>query len=228
MEDNFFDVDTEMLFECKLRSMEVNTDINVGKDEVKNDNVANLEVYSFVEMNTFKLVRNIFAGEFNKPNDYALSEEVLKIKEKYGDKTDKYKLDIITINDKLENLKKNNKNSIIYKELLEKFKKLTQAYTAYNDAKSFKDAQEYTKDQTIRERKELHYYCKGDAFGLEREVAYYIIELKAALGLNLEYSSNNYITDFCKAIIMDVNNNKYKRLSIEKHFTSNKYIEPYL
>ena len=194
-------------------SSDVEIVFNEKTSEMQNSN--NVKIYSIVEDNTFRLVRKYMAGRFDMCNDtdWALSILAASIREnKYNDI---YQLEIDRIKEKLDKVIPELKNEDIVNQLKEKYKDLICEYHNYDSINRAEERSEFEGSKNLA--------CTS-----ERIIKALIIELKGALGMDFDNLTNNReICDYCEAIINDVNNNKYKRLSINDHFTYNGYINPY-
>jgi len=199
MNNDYFSADAEILFNEKTEEMQ---------------NTRNVKIYSIIEDNTFRLVRNYMGGQFDHSNDteWALAILATSIK---NDVDDIYKLEIDRIKEKLDKVIPILKSKDIAKQLNDKYKSLVCEYYNYVSINKAKTEKEFKGSKAL--------LCTS-----ERILKYLIIELKGALGMDFDsLSNNNEISNYCEAIINDVNNNKYKRLSIEEHFTSKGYLNPY-
>jgi len=201
----------------------------------KLNNPYNISLYSIVEVNTFKLVREYMDGKFDTTNDKERQIELLVTLFRKDEDVDVFKIGIHDIGYKLASMQ-NTLDEYLYTQLSNKYNTLKCEYLNYLSVKKVKDQAkkelETSKlskelDEDLEESRRTYKLYKDLACDSKRRLDYYIIELQAALGLELTTSPSDKICKYCDAIIKDVNNNKYKRLSIESHFEENGYLRSY-
>ena len=200
----------------------------------KLNNPYNISLYSIVEVNTFKLVREYMNGKFDTTNDKERQIELLVTLFRKDEDVDVYKIGIHDIGYKLASLE-NTLDEYLYNQLLNKYNVLKSEYFNYISVKKVKDqvSKEFETNKLAKEKEDLDEYKKSYKLykdlvcDSKRRLDYYIIELQAALGLELTTSPSDKICKYCDAIIKDVNNNKYRRLSIQDHLEDNGYLRSY-
>lgn len=171
------------------------------------DNIQRLEVFGIVERNNFKLVREYLSDDYQKEEEEKIFPVSFYDYDK--DSEDFIKANINEIEKDIRN-KKASLSSDLYNDLLNKVNRLK---VVYYDLETSRKA--YAKSSRRKIRKMLD--------SIEDLAYYLIIELRASLGLSVKNMEQDMIYDYCSAIAVDVNNNKYKRLSFEDHIQDGKF-----
>ena len=169
--------------------------------------IKQLNIRSKVEENNFSLVHRYLSGNITKENDYnklvnnydGLVSDVMLEKGGFIEKS------IEQITDAVET------NSIkadtqILKELKNRLQSLKELAKNYYVIRNIHNEQAFK--GSYRLLKEA-----------ESRVIYGIIELRASLGLSTAGITVEKIQKYCRALMYDINNDKYERLSFQEHIT---------
>jgi len=158
-----------------------------------NSKVKKLELGNAIEKNTFNLVRDYLNGD------------IIEARDGYGP----YSYDESFIIDNIQEISKKIKSGSYRNEtkkiLNDKLNQLRDNYNLFKDYDSINA-------NNILDKKEKEFFIE-----YRKRVFYSIIELRAALNLDLSEFYYEEVGDYCETVVNDVINNKYKRLNLTSH-----------
>lgn len=155
--------------------------------------VKNLKLNSIIEQNNFSLLRKFYNGEIicddNGYNIYSINCNFIEES-------------IQEINTELQKI---NTSEAILKQLRTKLQELRDFYI------------EYRTYESISKKHRLSNAERKMKTEVTIKTFYSIIELRASLGLSIEGLEKDSIYSYFRALVCDINNEKYERLSFQKH-----------